>query len=41
MMKTRMTKAVEMTRKIRAEHAKRLAGKSHEERIAFYRECAK
>jgi len=33
--------AVEMTRKIRDEHAKRLAGKSHAERIAFYRERAK
>ena len=33
--------AVEMTRKIRDEHAKRLAGKSHAERIAFYREQAK
>jgi len=32
---------LEMTRKIRDEHAKRLAGKSHAERIAFYRECAK
>lgn len=33
--------ANEMTRKIRDEHAKRLAGKSHAERIAFYREQAK
>ncbi len=33
--------AIEMTRKIRDEHAKRLAGKSHAERIAFYREQAK
>ena len=32
---------IEMTRKIRDEHAKRLAGKSHAERIAFYREQAK
>jgi len=32
---------IEMTRKIRDEHAKRLAGKSHAERMAFYRECAK
>ena len=31
---------IEMTRKIRDEHAKRLAGKSHAERIAFYREQA-
>lgn len=33
--------AIEMTRKIRDEHAKRLAGKSHAERIAFYRKQAK
>ena len=33
--------AIEMTRKIRDEHARRLAGKSHAERIAFYREQAK
>jgi hypothetical protein len=33
--------AIEMTRKIRDNHAKRLAGKSHAERIAFYRERAK
>ena len=32
---------IEMTRKIRDEHARRLAGKSHAERIAFYRERAK
>jgi hypothetical protein len=32
---------IEMTRKIRDENAKRLAGKSHAERIAFYREQAK
>jgi hypothetical protein len=32
---------IEMTRKIRDDHAKRLAGKSHAERIAFYRERAK
>jgi hypothetical protein len=32
---------IEMTRKIRDEHARRLAGKSHSERIAFYRERAK
>jgi hypothetical protein len=32
---------IEMTRKIRDEHAKKLAGKSHAERIAFYRERAK
>jgi len=32
---------IEMTRKIRDEHAKQLAGKSHAERIAFYRERAK
>ena len=32
---------IEMTRKIRDENAKRLAEKSHPERIAFYRERAK
>lgn len=32
--------AVKMTRKIRDEHAKSLAGKSHAERIAFFRERA-
>ncbi len=32
---------IEMTRKIRDDHARRLAGKSHAERIAFYRERAK
>ena len=31
---------IEMTRKIRDEHAKQLAGKSHAERIAFYHERA-
>jgi hypothetical protein len=33
--------AIEMTRHIRDEHAKQLAGKSHAERIAFYRERAR
>ncbi len=32
---------IEMTRKIREKHAQKLAGKSHAERIAFYRERAK
>jgi len=32
---------IEMVRKIRDEHAKRLEGKSRTERIAFYREQAK
>ena len=32
---------LEMTRKIRDDHSKHLAGKSHAERIAFYRERAK
>jgi hypothetical protein len=32
---------IEMIRKIRDEHARRLEGKSHAERIAFYREQAK
>lgn len=31
---------IEMTRKIRDEHAEKLAGKSHAERIAFFREKA-
>ena len=31
---------IEMTRKIRDEYAKQLAGKTHAERIAFYRERA-
>jgi hypothetical protein len=32
---------IAMTRKIRDSHAQELAGKSHAERIAFYRERAK
>ncbi len=32
---------IEMTRTIRDKHAQRLGGKSHAERIAFYRERAK
>ena len=32
---------IEITRKTRDEHARRSAGKSHAERIAFYRERAK
>ena len=32
---------IEMIRKIRDEHAEKLAGKSHAERIAFYREQAR
>ena len=32
---------IEMTRKIRDDHAKQLAGKSHAELIAFYRERAR
>ena len=32
---------IEMTRTIRDKHAQRLGGKSHAERIAFYREHAK
>ena len=32
---------IDMTRKIRDKHAKRLIGKSRAERIAFYRERAK
>ena len=33
--------ALELIRKIRDEHAKQSAGKTHAERIAFYREQAK
>ena len=40
-MKKNKISTIEMTRKIRDEHAKRLAGKSHAERIAFYRERAR
>jgi hypothetical protein len=36
-MKARSIRAVEMTRKIRDRHARRLAGKTPEEVIAFYR----
>ena len=32
---------IKITRKIRDDHAKQLAGKSYAERIAFYRERAK
>jgi hypothetical protein len=32
---------IEMTRKIRDEHARHLAGKTHAEQIAFYRARAK
>ncbi len=40
-MEAKKIDAVAMTRKIREEHARRLAGKSHAERIVFYREQAK
>lgn len=40
-MEEKTINAVEMTRKIRDNHAKRLAGKSHAERMAFYRERAR
>jgi len=36
-----LIKAVEMTRQIRDRHAEQLAGKTHAERIAFYREQTK
>ena len=36
-MKAARIRAVEMTRKIRDRHAKRLSGKTREEVIAFYR----
>jgi len=39
-MKKTTINTIEMTRKIRDDHAKHLADKSHAERIAFYRECA-
>ena len=39
-MEAKKINAVHMTRQIREKHAKRLAGKSHPERIAFYRERA-
>jgi len=40
-MDTKKINTIEMIRKIRDEHAKHLAGKSHAERIAFYREQAR
>ena len=40
-METNKIKTLEMTRAIRDENARQLAGKSHAERIAFYREQAK
>jgi len=40
-MEAKKINTIAMTRKIRDEHAKRLAGKSHAERIAYYRERAK
>jgi len=40
-MDTNKINTIEMTRKIRDEHAIHLAGKSHTERIAFYRKQAK
>ena len=40
-MKKNTINIIEMTRKIRDLHAKRLACKSHKERIAFYRMQAK
>ena len=40
-MDAKKIRTIEMTRKIRDNHAKHLAGKSHAERIAFYREHAK
>lgn len=40
-MDTNTINTIEMTRKIRDSHAKRLAGKSHAERMAFYRERAR
>jgi hypothetical protein len=40
-MDAKKIKTIQMTRKIRDNHAKQLAGKSHAERIAFYRAQAK
>jgi hypothetical protein len=40
-METNKIKTLEMTRAIRDKNARQLAGKSHAERIAFYREQAK
>jgi hypothetical protein len=40
-MEAKKINTIAMTRKIRDEHAKLLMGKSHAERIAFYRERAK
>ncbi|MDO8464730.1 MAG: hypothetical protein Q7S46_05690 [Gallionella sp.] len=40
-MGTKKINTIEMTHKIRDEHAKCLAGKSYAERIAFYREQVK
>lgn len=40
-MEEKTINTIEMTRKIRDNHAKRLAGKSHAARMAFYRERAK
>ena len=40
-METNNIKTLEMTRNIREKNARQLAGKSHAERIAFYREQAK
>ena len=40
-MDAKKIKTIEMTRKIREKNAQRLAGKSHAEWIAFYRQQAK
>ena len=40
-MDTKIINTIEMTRKIHDEHAVYLAGKSHAERITFYRQQAK
>lgn len=40
-MEKKTIKTVDMIRKIRDEHNKHLVGKSHVERIAFYRNLAK
>ena len=40
-MRKKKINAIEMIRKIRDKHAQKLAGKSHADRIAFYRERAR
>jgi hypothetical protein len=39
-MNTQKIKTIEMTRSIREQNSQRLSGKSHQERIEYYREQA-